>query len=79
MEKSNFHARLGLSWKISWNQSVLNLFCGLGLESVNPPEPHPSQKNETIQSAGGWTGKRIENREFESENIYSKGLSNRET
>lgn len=36
-EKAGFQGWLGLSWKIRWNRSVLNLFCGHGLGTVNPP------------------------------------------
>ena len=51
--ESGFQARLGLSWKIRWNQSVLNLFCGHGLESASPAA---ALWNETIRSTGGSVG-----------------------
>lgn len=51
--ESGFQARLGLSWKIRWNQSVLNLFCGRGLESASPAAAF---WNETIRSTGGSVG-----------------------
>lgn len=51
--ESGFQARLGLSWKIRWNQSVLNLFSGLESDS-----PSAALWRETMRSTGGSGGRR---------------------
>lgn len=51
--ESGFQARLGLSWKIRWNQSVLNLFGGLESDG-----PSAALWRETMRSTGGSGGRR---------------------
>lgn len=49
--RSRFQARLGLSRKIRWNQSVLNLLCGRGLDRLMATfSRSPALLNETIRN-----------------------------